>query len=108
MDLVENFADLRISYIPNLSDRTKQRRKELMDKYFFLCDCMKCQDPISDSMKSSILCPSCNIGCVPLENGTCMDCKTQITPVLIEKHKKLTGKHNFRSVFGLVILPEMS
>ena len=94
VNLVEDFNDLRITYIPNLSDRTKHRRKELMDKYFFLCDCMRCQDPISDSLKSSILCPSCNIGCVPaLENGTCIDCNAQITPNLIEKHKKITGKH---------------
>ena len=57
IDQVDDFSDLRISYIPKLFERTEERRQRLMKNYYFLCECPKCLDVIGDQVKSSIKCP---------------------------------------------------
>ena len=53
---VDDFSQLRISYLPNLFEKTESRRQKLMQDYFFLCQCSRCQDQSSDLMKSSLNC----------------------------------------------------
>ena len=60
IDQVDDFSDLRISYIPKLFERTEERRQRLMKNYYFLCECPKCLDVIGDQTKSSIKCPGKN------------------------------------------------
>ena len=57
---MDDFSDLRISYIPKLFERTEERRQRLMKNYYFLCECPKCLDVIGDQTKSSIKCPGKN------------------------------------------------
>ena len=86
---VENFSDLRISYIPNLYENTERRRDLLMEDYYFLCDCSRCQDAVTDQWKSSLRCSQCQNGFVPFETGSCVVCKQKCDSSRIEKYAKL-------------------
>ena len=86
---VNNFSDLRHSYLQNLTATTKIRREKLLEDHYFLCQCSNCQDVIKDQMKSSLLCPNCNKGCSPLVTGKCIDCHHVIDSSAIEKYKIL-------------------
>ena len=89
---VSDFSDLRISYLKNLTQTTQQRQETLLENYHFFCDCSTCKDEIKDQMKSSLLCPSCNLGCVPLVIGKCMDCNYSIDSTLIERYKDIQNQ----------------
>ena len=86
---VNNFSELRLSYLQDLTATTKIRRQKLLEKYYFLCECSNCQDNIKDQMKSSLLCPNCNKGCSPLVTRKCIDCHHVIDSSAIEKYKTL-------------------
>ena len=75
---VDDFNDLSISYIPNLSVSTKKRRQDLLNEYYFHCECSKCQDVDSDIKKSSIICPDCS-HCAPTSTGKCSDCQVKLS-----------------------------
>lgn len=85
---VENVSDLRISYT-NILETTTQRRQNLSEQYYFYCDCVKCQDEEKDALKSSLVCKSCQFGCVPASKGVCSKCKTSVEISLLEQHSKL-------------------
>ena len=86
---VNNFTDLRICYLQDLTATTKIRRQKLLEKYYFICECSNCQDNIKDQMKSSLLCPNCNKGCSPLVTRKCIDCHHVVDSSAIEKYKTL-------------------
>ena len=86
---VDKFSDLRISYIPNLYENSERRRELLMEDYFFICQCSRCQDEVSDQWKSSFKCSYCSNGFVPFETGNCVICKHQCDSSRIQKYAKL-------------------
>ena len=64
---VESFSDLRYSYIGNkFHEKTKKRKEYLLEHYHFTCICCKCEDSMSDKLKSSMICKKCKVGCVPI------------------------------------------
>ena len=83
---VENFSDLRISYLGQLNENTEKRRELLMNSKFFHCECRKCLDVPRDQLKSSLICSQCG-ECVSTMNGKCKSCKLELEPMLIKKHK---------------------
>ena len=89
---VNNFSDLRICYLPDLTATTKIRRQKLLEKYYFFCECSNCQDNIKDQVKSSLLCPNCNKGCSPLVTRKCIECHHVIESSAIEKYKTLKSQ----------------
>ena len=75
---VDDFSQLRISYLPNLFEKTESRREKLMQDYFFLCQCSRCQDQSSDLMKSSLNCSKCKQGIGVISTMDCTlynDCR---------------------------------
>ena len=89
IEKVNDFSELRHSYLQNLTASTKIRREKLLQDHYFLCECSNCQDVTKDQMKSSLLCPNCNRGCSPLGTGKCIDCHHVIDSSEIEKYKSL-------------------
>ena len=85
---VNDFSELRHSYLKKLTASTQKRRDKLMQDHYFLCQCPKCQDVVADQMKSSLVCPSCK-GCVPTVNASCLNCQHRIPTSLLETHKSL-------------------
>ena len=59
IEKANDFSSLRISYT-RLIGTIEERRKDLMEQYYFLCNCSKCQDIESDQLKSSLICPGNN------------------------------------------------
>ena len=89
---VKSFEDLRISYISCLSENTQKRQKELMEKYYFECQCPKCLDVEDDGLKSSLICEKCS-GCVPISSLICTNCNlTFENSTKITKFKQLKQK----------------
>ena len=86
---VNDFSDLRQSYLQNLAATTKKRREKLLQDHYFFCECSNCQDIIKDHTKSSLLCPNCNKGCVPLVTSKCIDCHYIVNSSEVEKYKVL-------------------
>ena len=91
-EYVSDFSDLRISYLKNLTETTQQRQEKLLQNYHFLCDCSTCKDEIKDQTKSSLLCPNCKLGCVPLVIGKCMDCNFSIDSSMTEKYEEIQNQ----------------
>ena len=92
IDNVEDFSDLRISYLLKLYENTSRRRQKLLKEYYFLCQCSRCLDFESDQLKSSVLCSKCLTGCVPIKTGLCVDCNYQINDFIMEEHKILKNQ----------------
>ena len=86
---VNNFSDLRQSYLQNLTATTKKRREKLLQDHYFFCECSNCVDVIKDRTKSSLRCPNCIKGCVPLLTGKCIDCGYIVNSSDVEKYKVL-------------------
>ena len=86
----DNFCDLRISYIP-LFDRTERRRQDLMEFYYFHCECSRCHDVEKDHLKSSILCLECK-GCVPIGQDYCKKCENSVESSLLEEYENLKSQ----------------
>ena len=61
---VNDFSDIRHSYLKNLSASTKKRQEKLLQDHYFLCECTRCLDTKSDNLKNSMKCTNCNSGCV--------------------------------------------
>ena len=61
---VNDFSDIRHSYLKNLSASTKKRQEKLLQDHYFLCECTRCLDTKSDNLKNSMKCTKCNSGCV--------------------------------------------
>ena len=68
IDDIEDFSDVRVSYISILSEKTEVRRTQLSSHYFFLCECKNCSNGSQDILKSSLNCLNCG-GCVPTATG---------------------------------------
>ena len=92
IDNVEDFSDLRISYLLKLYENTSRRRQKLLKEYYFLCQCSRCLDFESDQLKSSVLCSDCLTGCVPIKTGICLDCNYQINDFIMAEHKILKNQ----------------
>ena len=89
LDSVEDFSQLKISYISKLFERTSERRQRLKNCYYFLCECETCLDIEADQMKTSTKCSGCQ-GCVPIETKVCVNCDHVIdNPKLIEKYENV-------------------
>ncbi|CAG0883991.1 unnamed protein product [Cyprideis torosa] len=73
---------LRIPYVTSMR-RTKERRKELMDRYFFWCQCGLCSDVKKDQQMQSLTCGNCGDGAVPLTDDLnllpCLSCNTSVS-----------------------------
>ena len=89
IDNVNNFSDLRQSYLQNLTATTKKRREKLLQDHYFFCECSNCVDIIKDHTKSSLRCPNCVKGCVPLLTGKCIECCHIVNSSEVEKYKVL-------------------
>ena len=71
---VNDFSDIRHSYLKNLSASTKKRQEKLLQDHYFLCECTRCLDTKSDELKNSLKCGSANCsGCVPVTTGNCIE-----------------------------------
>lgn len=94
---IEKFEDIRIAYIP-LFDRTKNRRKDLMEAYYFRCKCVRCADVKSDRLKSSLLCSNTNCkGCAPFATLTCINCNEKLDQEKIDDYEEIkTQIRNFK------------
>ena len=68
---------------------TEERRQHLLKRWYFHCNCKKCLDVESDTLKSSVLCPNCDEGCITLALGHCMKCNFTMKTSLINQHKEL-------------------
>ena len=87
---VKDFSDLRIAYIWE-DGKTHERRKQLKEKYFFDCKCVRCEDPNSDAKFASLKCKSCP-GWVHESTKICSSCHQTLKLndeelTIIEKHK---------------------
>ena len=65
-----------------------------METYYFYCECPNCLDESADLFKSSLKCPHCERGCVPILTECCVNChnnaaNNQTNPELIQKSKKI-------------------
>ncbi len=88
---VKSFSDVRISYT-NLLESTEARRKNLMEQYYFHCECEKCVSPDSlrdDQEKSSLVCEHCQEGCVPLETESCIGCDETPSAKRVVDYKRI-------------------
>ena len=72
-----------------LTKTTEQRRQHLLENWYFHCNCKKCLDVESDTLKSSVLCPNCDEGCITLALGHCDKCNFTMKTSLINQHKEL-------------------
>ena len=91
---IKHFSDVRLSYITgNLYENTEKRRKLLMETYYFYCECPNCLDESADFFKSSLKCPHCERGCVPILTECCVNCNNNVDhqkyPELIQESKKI-------------------
>ena len=91
---IKHFSDIRLSYITgNLYENTEKRRKLLMETYYFYCECPNCLDESADFLKSSLKCPHCERGCVPILTECCVNCNNNVDhqkyPELIQESKKI-------------------
>lgn len=91
-DLPElDWSKVKISYIDILAT-TEERQKELLDTYYFLCDCPKCMLPENHSEMFGAACPnkSCNnsieIDKDPCEIS-CDKCGTKLSQEFINNFK---------------------
>ena len=50
------------------------------------------KDQIKDQMKSSLVCPKCNIGCVPRVIAKCMECNHSMNSSMIERYEKIQNQ----------------
>ena len=103
LEKVENFSEVRISYIKP-SDNTENRRNKLKLHYHFDCECRLCEDEEKDNCRSSMLCPKAKIGdldyyehCVPMKTAQCIKCGSRISKKIIEKYKHYINQedHSF-------------
>ena len=97
LENVDCFDNIRVNYLAeqiNNSISTEKRREILNNKFYFHCDCIKCEDVESDQLKSSLICQKENCqGAVPSVIGKCIKCNSKVEdPNLIEKHEKLKIK----------------
>ena len=69
-------------------ETTAKRRQDLMKRYYFSCECFKCQDEGSDHVKSSLICPECK-NCIPSNIGKCEKCQHQISNSNMRHFKNL-------------------
>ena len=65
-----------------------------METYYFYCECPNCLDESADLLKSSLKCPHCERGCVPILTECCLNCSNNINnqqnnPKLIQESKKM-------------------
>ena len=97
LDHVSDFSSLRIAYT-RLIGTIEDRRKDLMEQYYFFCDCIKCNDIESDRLKTSLIClhSECR-GCVP---GLLIQLHT------VWKLRKFTHTINFQCImeFALIVI----
>ena len=71
LDNVTDFSSLRIAYT-RLIGTIEDRRKDLIEQYYFFCDCIKCNDIESDRLKTSLICSHLECrGCVPGKSTQC-------------------------------------
>ena len=91
---VNDFFNLRITYIQTLSDTTQNRRRALKEDYYFDCQCQKCQNVQDDQAKSSFICSQCCQGCVPVATKNCLECQFTNDDGMVQKHAKIVKKIN--------------
>ena len=75
---VEDFSDLRVPYIGthDLCNSSDHRQIELLENYWFECQCPRCESKEGDSKLKSYLCKNCQ-GMVNSETKVCSDCNTR-------------------------------
>ena len=73
---VENFSDVRISYI-DVTKKTQDRKKVLKEHYFFDCKCLRCEDANHDAKHTSLKCKNCP-GWVYEKTKICSWCHTSL------------------------------
>lgn len=80
---------VRISYTDILSP-TEDRRKELQQSYYFVCDCSRCTNP--QKFITAAACPNdrCEHPCLINKEKACAKCRTQITDKYKEKFQEVT------------------
>ncbi|XP_050296379.1 histone-lysine N-methyltransferase SMYD3 [Anthonomus grandis grandis] len=121
-----DWSKIKISYI-DLMASTKERQKELLDSYYFLCDCPKCSEVENRAEMFGAMCPNCEAG-VLIEEKQCSKCLKKLSKefinefesvleftemhlasmkdtayvdvckVCLKKHHKLLYKHHLRHV----------
>ena len=79
MEDVQNFSDLRISYLGKfgIGTTSDERKKKLKLEYYFDCNCSKCEDPNSDAKLMSLICKKFDGECdgwVHIDSKTCSKC----------------------------------
>lgn len=108
------FEDLRISYT-NLINKSKRRKDDLKEQYYFNCSCEMCfpksidasnktvnsSFQIERAKEGSLLCQNCS-GCVLIcstkgdsdcdTTPSCENCNKKISTEQIKKHKQLTNE----------------
>ena len=63
-----------------------------METYYFYCECPNCLDESADLLKSSLKCPHCERGCVPILTECCLNCSNNVNqqnPESIQESKKI-------------------
>ena len=75
MEDVQNFSDLRITYLGKfgIGTTSDERKKKLKREYYFDCKCSKCEDPNSDAKLMSLICKKCD-GWVYIDFNICSKC----------------------------------
>lgn len=89
---IESFSDVRMAYTPNYHEDTKSRRKYLEERYFFTCHCSLCDDEKLGPAESSMYCPKCEGGCIPISQLVCQDCNFKATRRMLEKYQEIKAK----------------
>lgn len=86
---------MRISYIDCLNT-PKIRQNELLETYYFLCQCVKCLDFKCLDIMLSAACPNSNCeNAIPMQNISnintlnCSQCSTELTDEFIRNYKEV-------------------
>ena len=73
-------------------DTTEKRRQDLLEQYYFFCECPKCLDLELDQLKFSMICAECYGGCIPVSTGICIDCKHPVEKQQLDKYENIKSE----------------
>ena len=80
-----------------------------METYYFYCECPNCLDESADLLKSSLKCPHCERGCVPILTECCVNCHNDISQTNPHSSEKrgLRSTERFKICYILCIRKPM-
>jgi transcription-repair coupling factor (superfamily II helicase) len=85
-----------------IAEKTKERKKELKERYKFECECKTCQNEINENLMNGIKCKKCK---KLLKEYECYECKLNINDINddLNKINELFNNQNYLESFKLQI-----